>query len=310
MAHSVVPGANDTANIIHTLDGGVADAVFNDTLESSGKCADLALSAVITNNNILFNGAVANGRDKGGAGSGKAVYIHIHLCPDQAGFEGFGAGFQCHIFNDDSESVLTCKANAVEPIHQAVAVDLLAVDVQVFDRGVLNIGQQRLSTLGNGQQLVVAQDGAGKSTEVIFFIGIPGVKFIGPIHRTADRRPTVRQGDVGNKLEKYSLKRKAGIYRIPQVLKICNGSNLVGVCSGSITFHVGFPRIRSDLHTLCCCGRACLAIKSLVNDAIIPHGADCICRHYKAILRLTLKQFAVTIVVDCIAIPLVMELHA
>lgn len=151
LPHSIVTRANDAAHIIHALDGGMADAIFNDALETTGKCTDLTLAAVITDDNTLFNGAVANGRDKGGTGSGKAVHIIIHLCADQAGFEGFGAGFQRHIFDDDRKGVAACKADTVKTIYQTVAVDLLAVDVQIFDRGVLNIGQQRPSAFGDSQ---------------------------------------------------------------------------------------------------------------------------------------------------------------
>ena len=192
LPHSIVTRANDAAHIIHALDGGMADAIFNDALETTGKCTDLTLAAVITDDNTLFNGAVANGRDKGGTGSGKAVHIIIHLCADQAGFEGFGAGFQRHIFNDDRKGVAACKADTVKTIYQTVAVDLFTVDVQVLDRGVLNIGQQRLSTFGNSQKFAVTEDRSGKCTKIVLFARFSRIEFIGPIHRTSDRCPIIR----------------------------------------------------------------------------------------------------------------------
>ena len=60
----------------------MADAIFNDALETTGKCANLALSAIITDNDIFFNGTVTDDCDKGSTRSGEAINIHIYLCTD------------------------------------------------------------------------------------------------------------------------------------------------------------------------------------------------------------------------------------
>ena len=82
LSHSIVTGTNDATYIIHTFDSGMADTIFDDALESTGKCANLALSAVITDNDIFFNGTVTDGRNKSGTRPGKAVNIHIYFCTD------------------------------------------------------------------------------------------------------------------------------------------------------------------------------------------------------------------------------------
>ncbi|WP_337780045.1 hypothetical protein [Vescimonas sp.] len=198
----------------------------------------------------------------------------------------------------------------MKTIYQTVAVDLFTVDVQILDRGVLNISQQRFATFGDSQEFAVAEDRAGESTEVILLIGIPRIKFVSSIYRASDGSPAVRQCNIGNKFKKYSIKGKTGIDRIPYVFNIRNSSNLIGAVSRPITVHIGFPRINCDLRTLRCCGRACFSIKDLIYDAIIPCRADCISRNYKTAFCLSLKQLPVTIVVDRITIPLIVELYA
>lgn len=80
----------------------------------------------------------------------------------------------------------------MKTIYQTVAVDLFTVDVQVLDRGVLNIGQQRLSTFGNSQKFAVTEDRSRKSTKIVFFLRFSRIKFVCPIYRTPNRCPAIR----------------------------------------------------------------------------------------------------------------------
>ena len=105
-------------------------------MDAAGDGADHGLIFVVADHHIFFNGAVADGNIESRGAAGEAVVGQVGA--DQAGFQGAGTRLQGHIINADG---LAGQAHALQVIHQAVARDLFAVDIQVFDGRALDIAQ-------------------------------------------------------------------------------------------------------------------------------------------------------------------------
>ena len=89
LAHGVVHGANQAADIVFSLYGGVTGAVLNGAVDLVGKGADSAFRTGVTDNHAILCRTVADGYGKVGCSTG--VLITTKHALYQAGFQGLGA---------------------------------------------------------------------------------------------------------------------------------------------------------------------------------------------------------------------------
>ncbi len=168
VAHGLPLIACDTADIVASVDLRVADAVFNRAVERACEGADHVVilriagravriavafaqllgpfgeAAVITDDNARFHGAVANSN---GVDTGC-------VAADEAGVLGVRSGFQRYVLDQDFVREGTGHVGVI--LHDTIAFDPLAENVQVFDRAVADRADHRLLAFGNGDGVAFA----------------------------------------------------------------------------------------------------------------------------------------------------------
>ena len=133
-----------------------------------------------------------------------------------------GAGFQGHIVDLHLHGV---SAIHIVIFYHTVAVDLLAVDVQVGELTARHGAQHGLAALGHGDGVIVAVNDAGEGVETAFIqIAGPGLALL----QGADGRPAGRQSDVGSDDEIGVLGISAGSNMVAQLHQIRRTCQLVG----------------------------------------------------------------------------------
>ena len=216
--HGVILVAHDTAHAVHAVNGSITLTAFNDTVDSASEGTDLGLGAVIADGHATFGHAVPDGDQEVAGAAGEGVGGDVGA--DEAGLQGLGAGLQGNALNGDG---VAGKANALQVVHQAVALDLGTVDVQVPYVGILHVAQQRQAAFGHGEGVVLAIQMAA---EAVVAVGANGL-------------PALGQGHVLGLGQVLILEGVSGSNQVVNGLVVFGGSDLVRIGFGAGALELG-----------------------------------------------------------------------
>ena len=125
----------------------------------------------------------------------------------------------------------------MQVVHQPVAVDLLAIDIQIFDLRTEHIAQQRLAALGDGQELVIAVNAAGEGENRCADLMAVGVITLFQITlQAADRFPVCGQRNVIGKSIIFAIAGVSAVYLLLKVEQILRRSEQIGIVLRTRTF--------------------------------------------------------------------------
>ena len=162
-AHGLAFLSGQAAHAVLAVNRGIAHRVLNRSVEIARKGANIALLLIIADNDTLFNGAVADVN---------SICAGCHAA-NKAGLQSLGAGLQGNIFNVNG-AVLCGGRTDIFPVltvvhdvalHQAVAVDVVALDVQILHRGITHIVQQALAVVSNAQRMIPPVNSAAEGLQ-------------------------------------------------------------------------------------------------------------------------------------------------
>ena len=222
-AHGVIDRADDAADVILALDGAVVYAVFDRALHTAREAADFAVFAGVSDHNAGFDRAIAD--DGVIARAAARVGVFKLARADQTGIAGLRAGLQRDMIDDHRRAGHTHAGKAV---HQTIAVDLRAIDVQIADGRAVDIRKQRTFARGHGQQLIAAVEHAGEGVQVR-----APADAVRTILGAADGLPAGGQGDILGHLEYLALEAVAALDQHGQAFQILRIGQLVGIFFGA-----------------------------------------------------------------------------
>ena len=165
-SHGVRLAADQTANIAHAIDGRSTAAVFDRADQTARKGADVAAALIIADDDAGFRLTVV---DIDGVIGGSGA---LH----QAGTQGGGAGHQRHVIDFGNP----CAGGLIDPraVDQRAALNLLAVDLQVFDHRAFCMVNQRLTALGKVELIAATVQRAAEyqPAGAVGAHGLPGIR--------------------------------------------------------------------------------------------------------------------------------------
>ena len=166
----VVQSAHNTAYIILAVNGSVALTALDGTDEPTGEGADHGFLTGVADDYALFRYAIPDGDQEVAGAAGEGVGGDVGA--DEAGLQGLGAGLQGDTLNGDG---VAGKADALQVVHQAVALDLRTVDAQVSNVGILHVAQQRQAAFGHGEGVALAIQMAAEAVAAVRTDGLPAL---------------------------------------------------------------------------------------------------------------------------------------
>ena len=170
--HAGALHADQAAHVVLSVDRGGADAAGQCPVELTGKGADPALGTVVADDHAGLHRTAGNGDIVVRAGLTERIPgRHVRKPADKARPKRLRTAFDRDVRKGRRagdrtlEPVPGAVVHAVV-VHDAVAGDLRAVEIQVFHNGAANESEQRLSPGGHGQCVVPAVERAGERPQV------------------------------------------------------------------------------------------------------------------------------------------------